>query len=484
MAVGGAILRRLRAGGAGQRALLSSTPDRSLLNEVVQQIRFRGPMTFVDYMRTCLTHPAHGYYMKRDVFGRGGDFITGPEISQVYGELVGVWVVAMWRQMGEPRAVRIVEAGPGRGTLMSDMLRVIARHEHLARGARLDLIEVSPWMRKRQREVLCAVGSSDGGALDAPVRTRDGGLPVSWHDSLRDLLAPAQPDSAVLAPSGLPAAREAAERIPSIFIAHEFLDALPVHKFRRAPATPTSPVGPWREVLVDVSDEVTEDPSATGAHQLRFVLAPAATPAAVIYGHLLPPTPPATPVPAAAHPAPLGRPGVAIRRLSAAAGPLDGEVPAEGIEVEVCPLALDFATAVARELAASRGAALMIDYGPTHGPVADSARAIIDHRFVQLLEQPGDADLSALVDFGALRDAVRAVPGITLGAIGTQRELLGGLGLEARVNALLKKASAEEARTLVAAAERLVAVPGMGEEYKALAFCDEQTGTPVAFREG
>ena len=71
-----------------------------LLAELLGHIRFRGPMTFSDYMRMCLTHPVHGYYMRRDVFGRGGDFITGPEISQVYGELVGVWCVATWQQMG------------------------------------------------------------------------------------------------------------------------------------------------------------------------------------------------------------------------------------------------------------------------------------------------------------------------------------------------------------------------------------------------
>lgn len=481
-----------------------------LLRELVAQIRFRGPMTFGDYMRTCLTHPLHGYYMRNDVFGRAGDFITGPEISQTYGELVGVWAVAMWQQMGEPPAVRIVEAGPGRGTLMADMLRVISRHERLAAGASVELIEVSPWMRAKQRQTLCAdqPPGGEGGEGGRGARTRHGGMPVSWHDSLRDLLAAGgageQPDGG---DGGARGASAAAGPVPSIFVAHEFLDALPVHKFRRAPpARAGGPPGPWREVLVDVADDEEEEGGAAeplldsrgrlrapaaaplgsgrtagraGAHPLRFVLAPSATPALAVYSHLLPPTP-ATP--------PHGQDGDEARSAvppepSGAAGAEQAAPPpAEGVEVEICPLALGFAADVAAELARSRGAALLIDYGPAAGPVADSARAIVKHSFVHLLEQPGDADLSALVDFGALQQAVGAVPGVALGAVCSQRELLGALGLEARVNALLANAKPHDARAIVAAAQRLVAMPGMGDEYKALAFCDARTGTPVGFR--
>jgi NADH dehydrogenase [ubiquinone] 1 alpha subcomplex assembly factor 7 len=343
---------------------------------------------------------------------------------------------------------------------MADMLRVISRHERLALGARVELIEVSPWMRAKQRETLCGPDTAAGGA-DAPARTRDGGIPVSWHDNLRDLLA--QPEVAP-APSG-------AAPVPTIVVAHEFLDALPVHKFRRAPAAEAGGrPGFWREVLVDVNDD---EPDARCP--LRLVLAPGPTPALGAYGHLLP---------AIDDPAARGGGGTAAARalVGAPAAVRRSATAGAGVEFEVCPLGLSFATEVASALAASRGAALFIDYGPASGAVADSARAIVDHRFVELLDAPGEADLSALVDFEAIGDAARAVPGVAVGAVGTQRELLGGLGLEARVNALLRGASREDARNVLASAERLVASPGMGEEYKAIAFADTATGVPIPFR--
>ena len=80
-------------------------------------------MPVADYMALCLGHPQHGYYMTRDPFGTGGDFITAPEISQMFGELIGLWAAAVWRQMGSPESVRLVELGPGRGTMMVDALR-------------------------------------------------------------------------------------------------------------------------------------------------------------------------------------------------------------------------------------------------------------------------------------------------------------------------------------------------------------------------
>lgn len=83
-----------------------------------------GPMSVAQYMGECLLHPQHGYYMGRDVFGRSGDFITSPEISQVFGECVGVWVASCWQRLGGPQHLDIVEMGPGRGTLAADVLRV------------------------------------------------------------------------------------------------------------------------------------------------------------------------------------------------------------------------------------------------------------------------------------------------------------------------------------------------------------------------
>src|SRR5689334_18531788 len=89
-----------------------------LLGEIRRRIAVGGPMPVADYMRLCLTHPEHGYYVKRDPLGSGGDFITAPEISQMFGELIGVWMATVWRQMGAPENFRLVGLGPGGGRLM------------------------------------------------------------------------------------------------------------------------------------------------------------------------------------------------------------------------------------------------------------------------------------------------------------------------------------------------------------------------------
>src|ERR1700760_675269 len=91
--------------------------------EIRRRIKVAGAMPVRQFMELCLNHPHHGYYMTRDPFGRGGDFITAPEVSQVFGELIGLWAAQAWHQMGEPENVRLVELGPGRGTMMVDALR-------------------------------------------------------------------------------------------------------------------------------------------------------------------------------------------------------------------------------------------------------------------------------------------------------------------------------------------------------------------------
>src|SRR5215510_3538844 len=91
--------------------------------EIRRRIELAGPMPVRQYMALCLGHPEHGYYMTRDPLGRSGDFITSPEISQVFGELLGLWAADVWHRMDQPENVRLVELGPGRGTMMLDMLR-------------------------------------------------------------------------------------------------------------------------------------------------------------------------------------------------------------------------------------------------------------------------------------------------------------------------------------------------------------------------
>ncbi|MBI4275325.1 MAG: SAM-dependent methyltransferase [Rhizobiales bacterium] len=141
-------------------------------------------------MELCLTHPQHGYYVSQDPIGAGGDFITAPEVSQMFGELIGLWAAAVWSLMGSPQAVNLIELGPGRGTMMRDALRAarVTPAFHSAIG--VHLVEISPVLEQHQRTALT------GERVD-----------IAWHRSLDNV------------PDG-----------PAIIVANEFVDALPVHQ--------------------------------------------------------------------------------------------------------------------------------------------------------------------------------------------------------------------------------------------------------------
>jgi SAM-dependent MidA family methyltransferase len=168
--------------------------DAVLTTPIEAEIRCRisgaGPMPVAEYMRLCLTHPQFGFYTTRDPFGRDGDFTTAPEISQMFGELVGLWAASVWRQMGSPNNVRLVELGPGRGTMMLDMLRAAQVVPAFRAAVVVHLVEISALLERQQRQTL--------GGLD---------VPMLWHRSLDDV------------PDG-----------PLIVIANEFFDALPVYQ--------------------------------------------------------------------------------------------------------------------------------------------------------------------------------------------------------------------------------------------------------------
>jgi NADH dehydrogenase [ubiquinone] 1 alpha subcomplex assembly factor 7 len=158
--------------------------------EIRRLISIAGPMPIAQYMATCLCHPVHGYYMTRDPFGAAGDFITAPEISQMFGELVGLWAAAVWRQMGAPEKLNLIELGPGRGTMMADALRAAKVIPAFHSALSVRLVEVSPALCELQQQTLGSFG-----------------LPLTWHAELQDV------------PEGA-----------AIILANEFFDALPVHQ--------------------------------------------------------------------------------------------------------------------------------------------------------------------------------------------------------------------------------------------------------------
>lgn len=193
-----------------------------LSRSITRRISLQGPISIAEYMAEALGNPQHGYYMGKDPFGRTGDFITAPEISQMFGELVGLWCAEVWRLMGGPAPFNLVELGPGRGTLMQDALRAARVLPEFGEAASIHLVETSPVLRDMQAVTL-------------------GDQHPTWHDD----------------PTHLPDG-------PLIVIANEFFDALPVHQFIRTEDG-------WRENVVTVDDDrlvLTTSPSATPATAL------------------------------------------------------------------------------------------------------------------------------------------------------------------------------------------------------------------------
>ena len=158
--------------------------------EIRRRIAAAGPMPVDEYMGLCLAHPEHGYYVTRDPLGVRGDFITAPEVSQMFGELIGLWMTAVWKQMGAPPHVRVIELGPGRGTLMKDALRAAQVVPAFRDAVALHLIEISPVLEAQQERTLEPLS-----------------VPMFWHPALTDV------------PGG-----------PAIIIANEFFDALPINQ--------------------------------------------------------------------------------------------------------------------------------------------------------------------------------------------------------------------------------------------------------------
>lgn len=171
----------------------------ALADLIKARIEADGPISLADYMADCLMHPVHGYYATRDPFGATGDFITAPEISQMFGEMIGLCLAQAWLDQGAPARIILAEAGPGRGTLMADILRAARAVPEFGKAAEVHLIETSAALRPVQSETLTQAG----------YRAEQ----VTWHAQIQEL----------------------PENAPLYFVANEFFDALPIRQFERDP---------------------------------------------------------------------------------------------------------------------------------------------------------------------------------------------------------------------------------------------------------
>ncbi len=359
-----------------------------LLPRIIARIKADGAMTVAEYMAIALSDPEAGYYTTRDPFGQSGDFITAPEISQMFGELIGLWSAVVWDGMGRPSPVSFAELGPGRGTLMADAIRAARGVPGFLTALTPHLVETSPTLTSLQGERLAE---------------RHPDLAPVWHTEAGTL-----PEH------------------PTILVANEFLDALPIEQAVRVD-------GRWHERLVGVLEDGTKLAWAVGEEMTG----------------------------------------------------LDGEMVSEGGQSVADGSVLERSSSVdtavsqiSRHIAINGGAALFIDYGYDVQAIGETFQAVRRHQMVDPLENPGAADLTAHVDFRAVARSAHASGCDVYGPVG-QGAFLRSLGIEARAEALARAARRRGTerepggRTSVievsTALHRLIASSEMGTLFKVLA---------------
>lgn len=464
-------------------------------------------------MRQCLTHPDGGYYTRQttsdqDQFGAKGDFVTSPEISQIFGELIGIWLYAEWLAQGRKDRVQIIEVGPGRGTLMDDVLRTISSLKGFVdRIETIYLVEASPYLQKQQAALLSGTKDLQKSqiGLTAPCKYIPG-CKIHWCEDIRLI-----PKGMCSGTHGISrhADMVAEETSTPFILAHEFFDALPIHVFQNVaqssvPAsttiiTPTGPIKPkhgvtvpkntWHELVVSPTSPYALNSGSKDDDKLEFELTVSKSPT----------------------PHSLYLPKISQRYK-------DLEQTADAI-IEISPESLSYINDFAERIGGGNpspspptqhpeeapappsntrtsstpsrpfakpepsGAALILDYGPLDTIPANTLRGIRAHKPTSPFQSPGLVDLSADVDFLALAEsALRASPGVEVHGPVEQGFFLSTMGIKERAGQLLKAAKDEETtRRLETGWKRLVdrGPNGMGKTYKAMAIVPYKGNGPL-----
>ena len=348
----------------------------TLEERLKSQIRMEGPMPVAVYMQLALHDRVQGYYSTRPGLMR--DFATAPEISQVFGELIGAWLVHEWTVIGEPDSFDLIEVGPGRGVLMADALRVASAHSpDFLNAMTLRLVEPSEALRREQRERLSS-------------------FEPHFYRSLEDV-----------------------EHTTSLIVANEWLDCLPIRQFVKCSEG-------WRERVVGLSEE---------ADALTFGLSPVL--------EQLPATPP------------------------------------EGAwEWEYSP-ALEAAIGeISERFKGHPGRALLFDYGPEKRTPADTLRGYSNGQQISPLVTPGEADITADVDFSAVKRHATKY-GICVHGPTPQGLYLKKMGVEARVSSLMSR-NWKQSDDIAAAAHKIASPGEMGSRFKAICLSSPQLPKPYA----
>ena len=342
-----------------------------LADTLRQHIRREGFISIADYMAMV----ADTYYARGDVFGAQGDFTTAPEISQTFGEMIGLWCAVTWQQMGQPNPFHLIECGPGRGTLMSDLLRAGKQVPGFVDAAEIHMVERSKALRALQREKLK-------------------GHHIDWSDDISDI------------PDG-----------PSLILGNEFLDALPIQQFQRTEHG-------WAERVVTLDD--------AGGFKFSTHMVDAA------------------PIPIA---------------LAA-----NAEV---GAVFEYSATVKQFTADIAARIMRNGGAALLIDYGHSAAAFGETLQAMKQHRYFPVLETPGEADITAHVDFAHVKNTARAAGAAVFGPL-EQGVWLRALGIGVRQMQLAQGKPADVAQNIEQGVRRLTEPHGMGMLFKVIALAHQE----------
>lgn len=339
----------------------------SLLDKITRHIQHTGPMGIAEFMMLCLYDDEFGYYKNHRPIGADGDFITAPEISQMFGEMIGIWVISAYQNLGSPQKFRLIELGAGRGTLLKDVMRVL-KSQNIDDAAQIEIVESNHELRELQKSALIGF---------API----------WHDEFVNIPK---------------------NEIPIILIANEFLDCFPIRQFVRLESG-------WHEKLIGLGD-----------NGLEFGFGPK----------------------------------LAALPKNANEDDKIGTIVEDAIGIE------SFFATLSAIFENTSGHALFIDYGHFGDENGDSFQALYKHQKSNPLENLGQSDLTAHVNFAQVEQYAIA-NNFVINGLDTQRELLIALGIEARAQNLMQQ-NPTKAQEISNSLKRLIDQSAMGELFKAI----------------
>ena len=353
---------------------------KNLKSILVDKIKTDGPLPLSNYIEQCLLHPSYGYYMREPVFGIKGDFTTAPEISQMFGELLAISILQTWIDQGSPSKIILAELGPGRGTMMADMLRTLKNHPEFLNATEIHLIEASPNLRSVQKKTLS-------------------GYKVSWHEKLPSF-----------------------EHKHLFLVANEFFDALPVDQFLRKGDN-------FFKRVVQISKD-----------NLEFGLEEKPTQNKILKDRLT--------------------------------DTFDGDI------VELNIAAAEISKHIGKHITNFGGLAIFIDYGDWCS-LGDTLQAVKNHEYCDIFVSPGEADITAHVDF----EILATNSGCNFSKLTTQGVLLERLGITERTQNLAKNLIGRDLESHISAHRRLTHPKEMGALFKALSLFPKETSCPPGFEQ-